>query len=206
MGTMTAEQAAEAAKGLTFEIVWASLLKLEENIKAQAEEAAKDRKKIDEALIEMRKTVSDLSKNMGGLGNLQGRLTEAMFEAELCNKFYDIGLPFTKQTSRHVFKEDKLFIAEADVFLENGELAMPVEIKTELNIEDVNDHLERIDNIRAHMDANGDRRKLLGAVAGEIIEKSVENYALKKGLYVVKQNGESVAIADLPQYFTPREW
>jgi len=87
---MTAEQAAEAAKGLTFEKVWAILIKtdaqMEENskkIREAQEETAKQlresrqetQKQIEETQKQMQvsqkrmeKIITDLSKNIGGFG------------------------------------------------------------------------------------------------------------------------------------------
>ena len=100
----------------------------------------------------------------------------------------------------------KAFLAEADFFLENGEYAMPVEVKTELSVSDVNEHIERLAKIREYMDARNDKRKLVGAVAGEIVAENVLHYAQKKGLYVLKQSGDSVTIAAAPHNFKQQEW
>jgi hypothetical protein len=83
---------------------------------------------------------------------------------------------------------------------------MPVEIKTKLTIEDVNEHLERIAKIRGNMDSHGDKRTLVGAVAGGIAPDNVVAYAQKKGLFVVVQSGKSAAIAEAPPAFKTREW
>jgi len=239
MEPMTAEQAAEAAKGMTFEQVWAIMIKtdarLEETAKQmrenQEETARKlretqeelarklretqeetDRKfretqeELDKSLKRSEKVVADLSKNIGGLGNALGRFTETMFSTELWKKFSELGYNFTRQAPHVKYMQLGRVIAEVDFFLENGEYAMPVEIKTELSIADVNDHLERIGKIRQYMDERGDTRKLVGAVAGGIISDDLFIYAHKRGLFVIKQTGESVAVADAPPGFKPREW
>jgi len=166
-------------------------------------------KTVEETSKEVAKTtkiVADLSKNVGGLGNLQGRLTEAMFGADLWKKFNEIGLPFNKQSSNYKFVENGRVFAQADFFLENGEYAMPVEIKTELSMGDIDQHIERVAKIREYMDARSDSRKLMGAIAGGIVAENAMNYAHKKGLYVLTQNGDSVAVAAVPQNFKRREW
>ena len=191
MEDITREQVGEAVNANTFENVWAALGRLE--------------KTVAETRADMAKTVADLSKNLGGLGNLQGRLTEAMFEPELCKKFYDIGFSFDSQIARKTFKENGYSVAEADFFLENGEYAMPVEVKTELSVGDVDEHIERIEKIRRYMDARDDRRKLTGAIAGGIVSENVLRYAHKKGLYVLTQTGDSVAIR-VPHNFKRHEW
>jgi hypothetical protein len=56
------------------------------------------------------------------------------------------------------------------------------------------------------MDNHGDKRNLVGAVAGAIVPENVCRYAQKKGLYVLVQSGDSVVVAAAPQGFTPRKW
>ena len=47
---------------------------------------------------------------------------------------------------------------------------------------------------------------MLGAVAGGVVHKSVLNYAQKKGLYVLIQTGDAVAIANMDRSFEARVW
>ena len=192
METMTAEQAAEAAKGLTFEKIWAALME--------------SRQMADETLQRMEKNIADLSKNIGGLGNSLGRFTEAMFSAEILKKFYELGFQFNTQANHKKFYEGGQVLAEIDSVLENGGYVMLVEIKTDLSVGNVEEHLERIAIIRKYMDAHSDARKLVGTVAGGVVPESVLKYAQKKGLYVLVQTGEAIAVADMPQGFKAREW
>ena len=217
MDVVTAEQAAEAAKGLTFEKVWAAMMEsgvrmeeMNKETKKQIQETQKQMKEaqteIRESQRQMRETVDDLSKNVGGLGNSLGRLTETLFSVNLWEKFNDLGYPFTKQGPHVKFCEGKKVLAEVDYMLENGEYAMPVEVKTDLTTEDIKEHLQRIEVIRRYFDERGDKRKLVGAVAGGIVNDNVLKYARKQGLYVILKSGDSVTIADNPPDFKLREW
>ena len=207
MEKMTAEQAREAAKGLNFEIVWASLMELRETQQETQKQIQETQKQMQESQRKNDKIIANLSKNIGGLGNTLGRFTESLFSAELFKKFNELGFPFTKQGIHIKFTDEhRQVIAEADFFLENGQYAMPVEIKTELSREDVNEHLERIEKIRQYMDKREDKRKLVGAVAGGIISEDVLRYAHKKGLFVIVQTGDSVAVAATPKGFKVCEW
>jgi len=76
--------------------------------------------------------VADLSKNIGGLGNSLGRLTEAIFTAELWKKFHDMGYPVSQQCNNKKFCDEKHVLAEVDLFIENGDYAILVEIKINL--------------------------------------------------------------------------
>ena len=203
MEMMTAEQAAEAAKGLTFEKVWAALM---ESRKRMEESDREFKKRMDESYKRMEKTLSDLSKNLGDMGNSIGSLTESMFMNELWKKFRKIGIRITRQRGHIPFGDDVIGFTEVDLFMENGEYSIVVEIKTKMTVAHINDHLKRIEIVRQDMDKEGDKRKLLGAVACGSIDESVLKYAQRKGLYVFIQRGDSVAIADAPKSFKPREW
>jgi hypothetical protein len=76
-----------------------------------------------------------------------------------------------------------------------------------LQVKDVNEHLKRMDKLRRQADGRQypQPQKFLGAVAGAIAADNVKEYALKKGLYVIKQSGDTVTIEN-PAGFKPREW
>ncbi|CAK0773501.1 hypothetical protein CCP3SC1_60062 [Gammaproteobacteria bacterium] len=73
---------------------------------------------------------------------------------------------------------------EVDIMLINGDIVIPVEVKTTLKIADVDEFLEQMreflfffpkyENYRVH-----------GAVAGVKIEERADRYAYRKGLFVL---------------------
>ncbi|MCL2164467.1 MAG: hypothetical protein FWH55_08785 [Oscillospiraceae bacterium] len=217
MGQMTAEQAAKAAEGLTFEKVWAALLESRERIeelresqretdKLIKESQRETDKLIKESHMENDKLTKEMQKSIGGLGNSLGRIMEDMFSAELYKKFRDIGFTFTKQAERVTFTDNEQVIAEIGPVLENGEYVMLVEIKANLSNDDVDRHSEKMEIIRKYIDARSDVRKIIGAVTGGIVTGGALEYAHNKGLYVVVQSGDAVKIADSPNSFKAREW
>jgi len=221
MSDMTAEQAAEAAKGLTFEKVWAVVIETRNEIRESQKRIAESQKesrkmmeksqresqkRIEESQRETRRIVSELSKNIGGLGNSLGKLTEALFGSGLPNKFDQYGFAFDRQSPNVKFFENKQTYAEVDFLLEDGDFAMPVEVKTEPSKDDVDDHLKRIEKIRKYLDSKGDKRKLVGAMAGGIVSEEVLDYAQSMGLYFIVQTGDSVTVANTPDGFSPRIW
>jgi len=268
METMTAEQALEAAKGITFEKAWAILMEEnnrrneeynrrdeenkrrdeenrrwdEERKRRDEEDKRKDeesRIRIEESWARMEKTnedfrksmektisdmekntekmteelrantekvIGDLSKNLGGLGNSIGSFVETMFAGEIWKKFEELGISVSSQCENKYFKKDGRKVAEVDVFVENGDCAIIVEIKFDLVKKHIDEHLERIRVVRRCLDDRGDTRKLLGAVGGGTITPEAQQYAFDNGLYVFVQSGESVAIAKLPEDFKAQEW
>jgi hypothetical protein len=206
---VTKTQAAQPQMGLTFEKVWAMFQETDRLIKenaAEIRETTAQMKETDKKFQKTERLVKELSKNIGGVTCTLGKLTEAMYSARLWDKFAALGYEFTCGCRNKKFMEKKQTLAEADIFLENGIYAMPVEIKTDLTIEDVDEHLERIAVIRQYMDERGNKRLLVGAVAGGVAPENVVKYAQKKGLYVVVQSGESVTIAEAPESFKAAQW
>ena len=217
MEYMTAEQAAEAARGLTFEKVWAALMETRQRMEESSQRMEESYKRLEESDRKLTEQLNSFSQNMeksrvnmektlGGLGNSLGKLTEALYSAELCQKFNEYGYQFNIQTNRKKYYENKNVLAEVDSALENGEYIMLVEIKTELSSDHVDWHLERIQKIRRYMDAHHDTRKIIGTVAGGIIPENVLHYAHRKGLFVAVQNVEAVSVAKAPEGFAAREW
>jgi hypothetical protein len=46
--------------------------------------------------------------------------------------------------------------------------------------------------LRNYSDKHHDTRKLYGAIAGAIISGNAKDYALKQGLYIIEQSGDTV--------------
>jgi len=81
---------------------------------------------------------------------------------------------------------------------------MLVEVKTKLTTEDVKEHIERLEKMRAYADSHGDKRAFLGAVAGVVMTDNVKKYALDQGFYVIEPSGETFNIT--PPNGKPKEW
>jgi hypothetical protein len=204
--SMTAEQALEAGKGLTFETVWAALMETRAQMQETDALMKESNKRVDERFEETAKIVAELSKNIGGMQNSFGQFVETMFSANLLSKFNELGYEFTRQTCNTRYTENDEKIAEVDVTLENGEYILLVEVKTDLRIEFVDYHLKRIGKIRKYMDGHNDARKIIGAVAGGIVPENVLLYAQNNGLFVIVQSGDSSTIANMPKGFEARIW
>jgi hypothetical protein len=117
-----------------------------------------------------------------------------------------LGFTFT-QANRTKIKDKKHGIfMEIDALLENGDKVMAVEIKTKPSVDDINDHVERMEKLRAYADLRGDRRKYRGAVAGVVFGDGEKIYALKKGFYVIEPSGDTFAITEPKGDYYPHEW
>jgi hypothetical protein len=152
--------------------------------------------------------MKETDRQLGKLGNRFGEMVEHMVIPNLVAKFQELDFTFTR-ASRDVKITDKkhqLFM-EIDAFMENGDKVMIVEIKTKPDINDINDHLDRMKKLRVYADLHQDRRGYLGAVAGVVFDDSVKNYALKNGFYVLEPSGETFSITDpKDKGYIPKEW
>jgi hypothetical protein len=183
-------------EGLTFEKIWAALQETDRLIK--------------ETGLQMKETdrqIKETDKRVGGLTNRFGEIVEYMVVPNLVAKFRDLGFEFTRvaQDIEITDREHDIF-TEVDAFLENGDKVMIVEIKTKPNIDDINDHAERMAKLRSYADLRNDKRKYLGAVAGVVFGERTCDYALKNGFYVVEPSGETFRIIRPDGKYRPREW
>ena len=160
----------------------------------------------DRKFQETDRKIAELSKNIGGLSNSFGEFVESLFSPKLWKLLNVMGFKFSKGAQNVKFWKDDQIIAEVDVFLEDDTHAAPVEIKLALTRDQVDEHLERIKRIRQYMDEKGDRRILMGAVAGGTVNEDARRHAHDKGLYVFVQSGDAVTLAELPRNFKPAQF
>jgi len=166
------------------------------------------REQIKETGLQMKETdkqIKELKKQIGKLGNRFGELAEHLVAPNIAEKFNALGYHFDGYCSDTWFKEDGRIIAEIDILLENDESVIAVEVKSKPLVDDVDDHVTRMENLRRYKDRHHDSRKIHGAIAGAIMPAPVREYARKKGFYVIEQTGDTVTI-NIPEGFIPREW
>ena len=129
--------------------------------------------------------VKEIGKNLGNFTNNFGDIVEHMIAPNLLEKFNDLGYEFQEASNEVKVRDKKNNLKfEIDVFLQNGDIAMLVEIKSKLLIGDINDHIERLEKMRKYADLRGDTRHFIGAVAGIVVEEKEREYALKNGFFL----------------------
>jgi hypothetical protein len=209
MPEMTAEQAAEWGKSLSFEQVWATLQEVGRKQAEFAEQSKITDQKLAESaaqLARLEKTVERVSKNVGGLNRSMGELIETLIAARLWEKFprYDLKRVYRRLP---IYDETSSLKTDIDILLVNTTLCMAVEVKHELNrIDDVNRHLKRMQLIRQYPPEQVSGKELLGAMAGGLVDPDVKDYACKSGFYVLELSGETVRLVTPPEGFVPRKW
>jgi len=191
-------EATQTSNTPSLETMWAYLQETDRILK----EGAERHKEFEQ---EMRESKAEFNKKLGEYINLFGEVTEYTIAPKLREKFTGFGLDFHR-TTREINVRDKtngLFF-EVDVMLENGDIAMVVEIKTKLTVERINKHMDRLEKMRKYANLRGDKRIFLGAVAGVVVTDEVRDYALNQGFYLIEPSGESFNIT--PPNGKPKEW
>jgi hypothetical protein len=197
------EQSAEFNKNLEKSI--------EKSRKEFEEEIKRSRKEFDEEIKRSRelseKENAKLSQQIGRLGGTWGRFVEEMIQPRIVEMFQEKGIAIEMSARSVKAVKDSNIYYEIDILLVNTNVAVAIEVKSTLSIEDINEHIERLDKIKqvAPKLFNLSGMIIYGAVAGIIIEREADKYAYKKGLFVIRQKGNIVEIAN-DSKFIPKEW
>ena len=175
-------------------------------------QSAETNRKFQETAEQIKKTdlqIERTNQSVGGLSSSVGDLIVSMVKGNIIEKFQALGYNnLDDYCEKKKFKNSKLGIdGEIDLFVENGDIAILIEVKTTLETSDVRKHLVQLENFRRCVDAKGtDKRRFIGAVAGGTIVGDAAEFAIENGLYVIVQSGEFFDILPQPVGFVARKW
>jgi hypothetical protein len=187
----------------TFETVWAIL----EKNAVEMEKLRESQKETDRQIERTERIVENNAQLIGKPGNRFGEMIECMVVPNLITKFHELGFVFEKAYRDTVIKDKTNNIyAQIDITLENGDKVMIAEVKSKPTTEDITEHIERMEKVRAHADLHNDNRKYLGAIAGMVFNDNEKTFALKNGFYVIEPSGETFIITEPKGDYSPREW
>ena len=174
-------------------------------MKKREEKEMRRQEKVDREMEEIRQINRENDRKMGYLSNHFSEMVEHLVAPSIKEKFRDLGFTFDHVSKDHEITDNGRSLAEIDLLLENGDIAMAVEVKSKPVEKDVDEHIRRMEILRKKADAKNDKRKYQGAIAGAIMSKEVRNYTHKAGFYVIEQSGDTVKII-IPEGFKLRVW
>ena len=180
-----------------------------EEFNKQRQEAALRSEKLEWQMEKTDKQIERTGKEVSTLGSRVGEIIENMVGGDIIEQFQELGYAVTAYSRRKIFGiKGKIGSGEIDLFLENGDVAILVEARTTLKIDDVKEHIEKLEKYRHHVEANGntDKRKFIGAVATGSAAENVIKFAHRQGLYVIVQAGRTVEILPPPAGFVAKKW
>jgi len=159
------------------------------------QEADRRMKRTDERIGELTGSMGKVIEHMVAGHNIVKKFQALGYQIERCSRNITFGhnLPDGKQ-------------GEIDLFLEDGDIAIIIEVKTTLKAKNVGKLMEKLERFRGDADMKGDKRRFIGAVAGAVVEGDAKEIAHENGIYVVVQSGKAVEILPTPEGFQAKEW
>ena len=157
-------------------------------------EADRRREEANRTMEELKKQVQETTKAVNNLTTPLCHFIEEMVEPAVVRLFLERGIDVTQTMSR--LKSQRPGAAmEIDIVAVNGSELVAVECKSRLSKDDVNDFLTRLQRFKVAFPQFREFR-IYGAVAGIEIDHGIDAYAYRQGLFVIKQSGETVKIAN----------
>ena len=156
------------------------------------------------SLAKLEKTVERTSKAVDGLTTRWGRFVEELVRPAVLRMFRDRGILITRTMERVRSPLSSGTPMDIDILGVNGMKVVAVECKSRLSKDDVDEMGDRLINFKQAFPEYA-QYALYGAVAGIEINEGVDIYAYRKGLFVIRTNGESVEIAN-DDKFQPLAW
>ncbi|MEO5328383.1 MAG: hypothetical protein H7829_09070 [Magnetococcus sp. THC-1_WYH] len=159
---------------------------------------------MQETSKEIKEVNKQLNKQIGKLGGRMGEFVEGLVAPACKTLFAQRGIPVHKVSRRLEADLPGDRHIEIDLFVVNTDTTILVEVKSKLTSDDVRDHLTRLAAFKEFFPEYADKRTM-GAVAAMVIEDQVIRFAIKNGLFVIMQAGETLELAN-DKNFMPREW
>ncbi len=191
---------------VTPESVWEYLQEVGKKLDKVGEEIRELSKETEKKIMKLSRETEKKIKELSNLFTTQwGKLIETLVEPGAVNLFKERGIK-VRYTSRRIEVEDEegKKIAEFDIFLEDEEELVVIEVKTTVKKEDVEYFLEKLSRFKEWL-PKYKKYKVYGAIAGLRYEEGVDRYAYKKGLFVLKSEGGLIKIAN-DEKFSPKIW
>ena len=179
------------------------LTKSQEELTKSQEELTKSQEETDREIKEMAKKVELTNDTVNALTGKWGRFVEGLVAPGAVRIFKERGIEVKQSHTRsESYKNGEKM--EIDVLAVNDEYIIAISVKSTLKVEYVDEHIDDLSRFREFF-TNFVGKKLLGAVAGIVIDERADRYAYRKGLFVITQAGENIKILN-DEKFNPKEW
>ena len=169
----------------------------------QFKETDRQFKETDLKFKETDRKFKETDRKISSLGDRLGDFAQEMVRPAVVRLFQERGYDVHVVSPRVSIQRDGEAM-EIDLLVTNDNVALAVECKSRLGVEDVREHLMRLEKIKRLMPRLQDSR-IMGAVAGMVVLDEAARYAYRQGLFVLAQSGDAVIIRNDDQ-FQPREW
>ena len=152
---------------------------------------------------ELEKMIAQMSAKVDALTGKWGRFVEGLIAPGAVSMFKERGIEIDRIFQRVKARKDGDRM-EIDILGVNKEYAVLIEVKSTLGVEDVKEHTERMKAFKRFFPEYSDR-KVVGAVAGIVIDENADRFAYRQGFFVIAQTGETAKILN-DEKFKPKTW
>ncbi|MFM8333549.1 MAG: DUF3782 domain-containing protein [Candidatus Methylumidiphilus sp.] len=175
----------------------------ERMLQESAREARERSVELDRKFQETDRKIKEITQSIGRLGNRLGEFVEEMVRPAVVRIFQARGIAVHEVHRRVSSKRDGEEM-EVDLLVVNDTDAVAIEVKSELSVADVKEHVERMARFKK-MFPHYRGFNVMGAVAAMVVPEDVAKFAYRQGLFVLGQSGESVEIRNGLD-FQPTVW
>jgi hypothetical protein len=189
----------------TFEDVWRMFQETDRKFQETDRLLKTQSQETDRKFQETDRKIQEVTQNLGRLGNRLGDFVEELVKPGLVRVFQGRGLKVHRTMQNLVCRDDHgQYLAQVDLVAVDSDTVIAVECKSQLAVEDVGEHLERLALFK---DCWPEYRAytLLGGVAAMVLPEDVGRFAYRQGLYVLAQSGETLEIRN-DASFMARTW
>lgn len=173
------------------------------DLQASREEFDRRMAAADRSMEELRQTVANASRKVGRLGDRWGTFVENLVEPAVLRLFQERGIDI-QTTYRRAKSTRPQASMEIDILAVDGDVAVAIEVKSRLAQQDVDDFCEKLQKFKQAFPEHSSHQ-VYGAVAAIEFVQEVDRYAYRKGLFIIRQCGDSVELAN-DGSFQPRAW
>lgn len=167
------------------------------------QETDRQLKETDRLVKETDRKIKEVTQSIGRLGNRLGEFVEEMVRPAVVRLFQERGIAVHEVHRRSAAQREGEAM-EVDWLVVNDTDVVVIEVKSELSVADVNEHLERLVRFKRLFPHYRDC-KVMGAVAAMVTPDDAARYAYRKGLFVLGQSGDTVVIRN-DLRFQPSVW
>ena len=188
------------------EEIWAILREVAQSQKEtdlKMKETDRKMQETDRKMQETDQKIKEMTASIGRLGNKLGDFVEEMVRPAAVRLFREQGID-VHEVHRGVSSKRNGEGIEVDLLVVNDNDVVAIECKSTLSIDDVNEHVIRLEKLKRLLPTYKDKRAM-GAVTGMVIPDNVAAYAYKQGFYVIAQSGDHLLIRN-GEDFRPRVW
>lgn len=168
-----------------------------------AKEARQRSEELDRKFQETDRKIKEVTRSIGRLGNRLGEFVEEMVRPAVVRLFQERGIAVHEVYRRANAKRDGEEM-EVDLLVVNDTDTIAIEVKSELTVADVKEHLERLSRFKK-LFPHYRGFNVMGAVAGMVVPDDAAKFAYRQGLFVLGQSGETVEIRN-DMAFKPAVW